>query len=82
LFDVDRFGEARAKKRNDALESFIGKHKAMEEAVAQMVSPSDGPEAKLQKIYDRVQQMRNMSYEIRKTGQEEKREKEKLPSAD
>jgi hypothetical protein len=49
----------------------------MEEAVAQIVSPNDPPESKLRKIYDRVQQLRNTSYEIRKTEQEEKRDKDK-----
>jgi hypothetical protein len=65
------------KKRNGQLESFVGKRKAMEEAVAQIVSPNDAPEVKLRKIYDRVQQIRNTSYELRKTEQEQKREKEK-----
>ncbi len=73
----DQFWRHVAKKRGGALESFIGKHKAMEEAVAQIVSPSDSPEVKLRKIYDRVQQIRNTSYELEKTAQEEKREKEK-----
>jgi Domain of Unknown Function with PDB structure (DUF3857) len=67
------------KKRNGALESFIGKRKAMEQAVAQIVSPNDSEDVKLRKIYDRVQQIRNTSYELRKTEQEEKREKEKPP---
>jgi transglutaminase-like putative cysteine protease len=67
----------KGKKLNDSLESFVGKHKAMEQAVAQIVSPSDTPEVKLQKIYSRVQQMRNTSYEVSKTTQEEKRENEK-----
>lgn len=65
------------RNRNEALESFVGKHKAMEEAVAEIVSPSDAPDVKLRKIYDRVQQVRNTNYEIRKTAQEEKRDKEK-----
>lgn len=65
------------KKRDDALESFVGKRKAMEEAVSQIVSPNDPPEAKLRKIYDRVQQLRNTSYEIHKSAEEEKRDKEK-----
>jgi hypothetical protein len=65
------------KKRNGELESFIGKRKAMEEAVAQIVSPNDSQDVKLRKIYDRVQQIRNKTYELRKTEQEEKREKEK-----
>jgi hypothetical protein len=34
---------------------------------------------KLRKIYDRVQQIRNTTYELRKTEQEQKREKEKSP---
>jgi Domain of Unknown Function with PDB structure (DUF3857) len=65
------------KKRNGELESFVGKRKAMEEAVAQIVSPGDSQEVKLRKIYDRVQQIRNTSYEVRKTEEEIKREKEK-----
>jgi len=76
--DPDLFWKRIGKKRNDLLESFIGKQKAMEQAVAQIVGPADLPETKLHKIYDRVQQVRNTSYEIRKTQQEEKRDKEKV----
>jgi len=77
--DQDRYWKQLGKKRNDALEGFIGKRKAMEDAVAQIVSPDDPPEVKLRKIYDRVQAIRNTSYEVRKTEQEEKRAKEKPP---
>lgn len=73
----DKFWKNIGKKRNDNLEGFIGKRKAMEAAVGQIVSPSDPPEVKLRKIYDRVQAIRNTSYEVRKTEQEEKRAKEK-----
>ena len=45
--------------------------------MAQIVSPSDTPEVKLQKIYARVQQLRNTGYEAETTEQEKKREKEK-----
>jgi hypothetical protein len=76
--DPKAFWKKVDKKRNDQLESFIGKRKAMEDAVGQIVSPSDSPETKLRKIYDRVQQVRNTSYELRKTEQEEKRDKEKV----
>jgi hypothetical protein len=75
--DPDRYWRNVGKRRNGSLESFVGKRKAMEEAVSQIVAPGDAPEAKLRKIYDRVQHMRNTSYEIRKTEQEEKRDKEK-----
>jgi hypothetical protein len=75
--DPEKFWKKRGKKLNDEVEGFTGKRKAMEEAVAQIVSPSDTPEAKLQKIYARVQQMRNTSFEREKTEQERKRGNEK-----
>lgn len=75
----DKFWKNVGKKRNGQLETFVGKRKAMQEAVAQIVSPNDPPEVKLRKIYDRVQQIRNKSYELKKTEQEEKRDKEKPP---
>jgi hypothetical protein len=76
--DQAKFWRQVGKKRNEQLESFVGKRKAMEQAVAQIVSPNDSQDVKLRKIYDRVQQIRNTSYELRKTEQEAKREKEKL----
>jgi uncharacterized protein DUF3857/transglutaminase superfamily protein len=75
--DVDKYWKKQGKKLNDKLENFVGKRKAMEQAVSQIVSPSDSPEVKLQKIYARVQRVRNTSYEVQKTEQEQKREKEK-----
>jgi hypothetical protein len=78
--DPELFWKHVGKVRDDQLESFIGigKHKKIDEAVAQIVSPSDPPELKLRKIYARVQQFRNTSYELKKTAQEEKREHEKI----
>lgn len=75
--DADKFWKKAGKKLDSSVESFLGKKKAMEDVVAQIVSPGDSPEAKLGKIYDRVQTLRNTSYEIQKTEQEEKRDKEK-----
>jgi hypothetical protein len=75
--DEDSYWRKIGKRRNGELESFIGKRKAMEQAVAQIVSPSGSQDVKLRKIYDRVQQIRNTSYELQKTAQEEKRAKEK-----
>ena len=75
----DKYWQAVGKRRNGYLEDFIGKRKAMDQAVAQIVSPSDPPETKLRKIYARVQQIRNTSYEAEKSQQEEKRAKEKPP---
>jgi hypothetical protein len=77
--DPDTYWKKLGKKRNEALESFIGKHKSMEQAVAEIVSPGDTPEVKLRKIYARVQQIRNTSYEQEKSDQEQKRNKDKAP---
>lgn len=52
----------------------------MEQAVSQTVSPSDPPETKLKKIYARVQQLKNTSYEVRKTAEQAERDKDKAAS--
>jgi cyclic lactone autoinducer peptide len=78
--DADKYWKRVGKELNGYVDSFAGKQKAMQEAVAQIVAPNDPPEVKLRKIYDRVQQFRNTSYEVRKTEQEEKRGKEKEPA--
>src|ERR1700722_8740847 len=75
--DENEFWKKVGKKRNGALEGFVGKRNAMAAAVAQIISPNDTPEVKLRKIYDRVQQLKNTSYELQKTEQEQKRDKEK-----
>jgi hypothetical protein len=75
--DQESYWKAFGKKQNGEVESFVGKRKAMEQAVGGIVSASDSPEVKLRKIYDRVQQLRNTSYEVEKTEQEQKRAKEK-----
>jgi hypothetical protein len=75
--DPEKFWKNRAMRVNLAVEGFIGKHKAIDEAAARIVSATDSPGEKLQKIYARVQQIRNTSYGAEKTEQEQKREKEK-----
>jgi Domain of Unknown Function with PDB structure (DUF3857) len=78
--DMNKFWANFGKKQNDRAEGFVGKRKAMEQAVAQVVSQSDTPEVKLRKIYARTQQLRNLSYQTALTEQEEKRDKIKIPS--
>ncbi len=75
--DANEYWIKTGKKLNGQLESFVGKKKAMERVVAEIVAPNDEPEVKLQKIYARVQKIRNISYEVQKTEQEENRTKEK-----
>ena len=75
--DPAKFWKERGKKLNGETEKFGGKGKAIEQVVAQIVSASDAPEVKAQKLYARVQQLRNYSYEVQKTEQEQKRDKTK-----
>ena len=73
--NAEKFWRNYGKKLNSKVENFAGKRKAMEEAVNSIVTANDSPEVKLRKIYDRVQKIRNLSYERRKTDEEAKREK-------
>lgn len=75
--DPDKYWKHFGKKADDRVENFVNKRKAMEEAVAGTITSGDAPDVKLQKIYARVQQIRNLSYELRKTQQENKRDKMK-----
>jgi hypothetical protein len=71
----EKFWMQEGKDWNDIAENFIGKRGAIRQEASQLVDPSDDPETKLRKIYARVQQIRNLSYERDKTEKEEKREK-------
>ncbi len=75
--DEQKFWSNTGKKWNTSLENFVGKRKAMEQAVATIVSSNDTPQQKLEKIYAKVQQLRNISFEQEKSEQEAKRQKQK-----
>jgi hypothetical protein len=75
--EPEKFWKKENKKLNDQVESFLGKRKALEQAMAQASRTDDTPEQKLRKLYARAQQLRNTSFEAEKTEQEQKREKEK-----
>jgi Domain of Unknown Function with PDB structure (DUF3857) len=73
--DDVQFWKDWGKRFNGYLETFIGKRKTMDEASSGIVSPNDTPAVKIEKIYARVQQIRNLSWEQQRTAQEEKRER-------
>lgn len=73
--DSDKFWKQEAKRLYGNIEAFTDKRKSMEQAVAQLVSPSDTPEQKLQEIYARCQKVRNTTFEREKSQQEIDREK-------
>jgi hypothetical protein len=66
----DRIGKARAEQ----VDKFIGKKSVLEADLARTVASTDSPEAKLRKIYARVQKIRNLSVEGGKSSKEEKQE--------
>jgi hypothetical protein len=72
--EPDKFWKSFAKKENDEIESFLGKRAVLDKIVAETVSPGDSTAVKLHKLYERTQKIRNLSYELRKTDEEKKRE--------
>ena len=70
----DKFWTRNAKKWNGEMEKFIDKKDALKAEVGKAVGASDPPEAKLQKLYARAQQIRNLSDEDERTKQELKTE--------
>jgi len=69
-----QFWNRNAKKWNDELDKFLGKKDALREEAARVTNSGDSPDAKLRKLYVRVQQLRNLDAEPTKTGKEEKAE--------
>jgi transglutaminase-like putative cysteine protease len=72
---VDEYWEETAKEYNDYIDRFIGDRRGIKEAAAQLTAGATTSEEKLRKLYTRVQEIRNLSYEPDKTEQEEKRAK-------
>jgi len=62
------------KKWDGTLEHFVDKKNPLSQEVSKVTAPGDAPEVKLQKLYARVQQIRNLSWEDAKTKQEKKNE--------
>jgi hypothetical protein len=55
-------------------DEFAGKPKKLESAAATIAPPSEPPEERLRKLYARVQQIRNLSFEHLRTEKERKQE--------
>ena len=72
---VDKYWQEVGKEINKSVEEFIGNRKEVREAAMQAIGSEADPEKKLQKLYERAQQVRNLSYERERSGQEMKREK-------
>lgn len=72
--EPEKFWTYFGKKKNREVEKFVDDRRALEQTVAQVVQPTDSPDDKLRKLYRYTQQLRNVSFERKKTEEEEKRE--------
>jgi Domain of Unknown Function with PDB structure (DUF3857)/Transglutaminase-like superfamily len=68
------YWEGVAKRKAQQVDKFIGKSRVIQSESARLVNPNDSDEKKLRQIYDRVQQIRAVSYEASKTEKEMKQE--------
>jgi hypothetical protein len=68
----DKYWNRIGKKWNGDLDHFVDKKSALDQELSGIVSPGDSAEAKLRKIYARVQQIRNLNLEDSKTSKEVK----------
>lgn len=75
ITSADKFWTEIGKFLNDHYEHYIGNRKEIREAAAEAIGTETDPEKKLRKLYDRAQQIKNMSYEHEMTAQEKKKEK-------
>ena len=62
------------KDRYERTEEFLGKNRGVKEAAMQAVSGESEPGMKLRKLYERAQQVHNLSYERERSEEERKKE--------
>jgi hypothetical protein len=72
---ADKFWVEIGKYLNDYYGRYIGNRKEIREAAAEAIGTETDPEKKLRKLYERAQQVKNLSYEREMTQQERKKEK-------
>ena len=75
ITSADKFWQEIGKILHDIFDRYIGNRKEVREAAMQAIGTETDPEKKLRKLYDRAQQIRNLSYEREKSTQELKKEK-------
>jgi hypothetical protein len=71
---VDKEWQELGKDRYEQLETFLAGNKGVKEAALQAIGAETEPGVKLRKIYERAQQLRNLTYERERTKEESKAE--------
>jgi len=70
---TEQFWNRTGKKWSDEVDRFVNKKSALDADLSQTVAAGDPPEVKLQKIYGRMQKIRDSRYEPQKTEAEKKK---------
>ncbi len=70
-----KFWEEAGRELQEYFDHYIGNRNEVREAALAAIGSETDPEKKLRKLYDRAQQIRNLTYERDKTGEERKKEK-------
>jgi hypothetical protein len=63
-----------ARRDAEFYDGFIGRHKSLQKEADRLISPADSDDAKLKKVYARVQQIRALTYEPEKSRKEQKQQ--------
>jgi hypothetical protein len=71
---AEKFWLKTAVSLNSELDHFVSAKREISEAATQAIGSETDPEKKLRKLYERVQQVRNLTYERDRTTQEQKKE--------
>lgn len=74
LISADAYWQEFGRSRFDDSERFIGNRDSIKTAASAAIGGETNPEKKLQKLYSRAQATRNLSFERRRTKQEDKKE--------
>lgn len=70
----DRYWRDLGKALYEEVEHFVGNHGEIRDAAQAAVGTETSPDGKLRKLYDRVQQIRNLSFERERMEEEKKKE--------
>jgi hypothetical protein len=70
----DKFWKDFARKEYGRVEGFVGKPEFLKRVTSETIPLNEPSEANLRKLYGRVQQFRNLSYELRKNAEQVKQE--------
>ena len=80
--EPEAFWTKEAREWADAVEPFVGDGRAVKDAATAAMGTAATPEEKLRKLYTRVQQIRNLSYEPEKTDAETRKLKDNNSAQD